>query len=253
MSIFLSNLQIHPSWQKFFEDERVQKELKEIEVKLLGKQFTPSVNNVVRFATVDIKSINAIVQGKDPYPQQRADGTLVATGRAFEVSNVHSWDSKDINPSLKNILKLLHKSHFNLKNGASIEEVRESIADGSFPILPPNQAFSHWENEGVLFINRAFTCEVGGIKQAGSHRAYWRKFFKYLLAYLATENPKIRYFLWGEAKLSAKPLMKLGIKEELLYLSKHPCTNGDTDNYKRNGEFLNNPCFHETSKFVKWV
>lgn len=259
MSIFLNNIKVHPSWKAFFNQEKVIKALKEIEAKISGKAFTPSANNVLRFVTLDVKALTVAIFGKDPYAQMRDNGELVATGRAFEVSHISSWNNKEINSSLKNILKSMHKTYFKRSHSASIDEVRESIADGSFPILPPNEAFTHWENQGVLFLNTAFTCEVGGIKQAGSHKSIWRKFFKYLLEYLAVENPKMRYFLWGEAKKSAKQLIKLGVSEDLLYLSKHPCTNGDVGGYMRDSAFLNNPCFYETSlcsepsQTVTWV
>ena len=252
-NMFLTALNIHPSWEGFFEREDVRKELEEIEGILSNVMYTPLPHQVLRFATLDIQSILVIVLGRDPYPQQLSDGRLVATGRAFEVNGATTWFDKVVNPSLKNMVKLMHKTYQEKEVGAPIQEVRESIADGTFQIPTPDKAFAYWEGQGVLFLNTAFTCEVGTFQQSGSHIKLWKRFFNLLLTYLAEKNPKISYFLWGEARKQAKVLEKSGIKKEFLYGSKHPCTNGDVGGYGKEGAFLNNPCFHDTKKSISWI
>ncbi|PLS19384.1 uracil-DNA glycosylase [Bacillus sp. M6-12] len=252
-SLFLKNLSIHDSWESFFNQSHVINELQKIEQSIISKPFTPKAEVVLRFATLNVKELKVIVLGKDPYPQQKANGEFVATGRAFEVSGATSWFQKEINPSLKNVIKLIHKSYFDLEMGLSINEVRNDMEIDVFPIPTPDKAFGYWENQGVLFLNTAFTCEVGGIQQAGSHLSLWKPFFQMLIEYLSNENPDIRYFLWGDARKYGKTLRKLGMSEDLLYESKHPCTNGDSGGYEKNSSFLMNPCFYETKNIISWT
>ncbi|MFF2531223.1 uracil-DNA glycosylase [Brevibacillus sp. NPDC058079] len=246
--IFLKNISVHPSFDAFFANSNTQDALSKVENVLSGAVYTPAADVVLRFATVDLKSVKATIYGKDPYPQQG-----VATGRSFEVNGVTSWFDTDVNSSLKNIVKSMHKSYMGYDVGSPIAIVRADIESGTFPILPPNQAFAYWESKGVLFLNTAFTCEVGGIKQAGSHLALWKPFFKLLMAYIAQENPTIKYFLWGDARKHAEPLKKLGIPSENIYLGKHPCTNGDNGGYQNGTKFLNCPCFKDTMDVIPWV
>lgn len=255
-SKFLSNITIHPSWKPFFEQEEILNILLDIEPKI-GDNYTPQIENVLRFSTTDLTSIRAVWQGRDPYPQLNK-----ATGRSFEVNGVESWFDKEVNSSLKNIIKLIHKAHMNRTVCASIDEVREDIQQGRFSILPPHQAFSAWEQKGVLFLNNAFTCEMGNHTQAGSHEKIWKPFFLMLLKFMAETNPHIRYFLWGRARDFEKHLLKHGVSLEFIYKSKHPSTNGDrgnekengyVDGYKRNTDFQNNPCFKETMELIQWV
>lgn len=244
-SIFLQNLSIHSTWEEFF--NRTEHLLKKIESQI-GDNFTPATEKVLRFAETNLDNIKVIIIGKDPYPQEG-----VATGRAFEVNGVSTWFDTEVNNSLKNIIKAIHKAYFKLEKGATIQEVRNDIEHGKFPILPPNKAFNEWEKQGVLFLNTAFTCEVGGIEQAGSHLSIWKLFFKELITYIANKNPHIKYFLWGDARKYVKPLRKENVPEEQLYLSLHPCTNGDKGGYDRNSRFLNNPCFTDTKNIIQWV
>lgn len=246
-SVFLSAITIHESWKPFFERENILNILDDIE-QAIDNTYTPAAPLVLRFATTDLKKKKVMIIGKDVYPQAG-----VATGRCFEVNGVTNWEDKRVNSSLKNVLKLIHKSYFNHDKGCSIGKVREDIQTKQFPILPPDQAFSHWEKEGVLFLNTAFTCEVGGFEKAGSHLDVWKPFFKELLEYIVAENPDIRYFLWGDARKYSKILNRFGVHSDYLYESKHPCTNGDNGGYDKGTNFLNNPCFKETFNVIKWV
>lgn len=251
--MFLNTIDIDDSWKTFFEREDVGKELEKIERFLNGAMYTPRPEQVLRFATLDVQSIQVIVLGRDPYPQQLQNGEFVATGRAFEVNGAKAWGDKVVNPSLKNMVKLLHKTYQDKKQGVSIQEVRRDIENDTFRIPPPNKAFAYWESQGVLFLNTAFTCEVGTFEQSGSHVSLWKPFFKLLLAFIANENTEIRYFLWGEARKQGEKLIHYGINEQFLYGSKHPCTNGDSGGYHKEGAYLNNPCFHETKDSIQWV
>lgn len=250
--------QIHPSWHPFFYREDVQEIIINI-FREIGESHTPAPENIFRFAETNLSAVTCIVWGRDPYPQRKlnteGEPFLVATGRAFEVNNVHSWSDKAINASLRNILKLLHKSYFNLSSALSIEEVRRDIDLGRFPILPPNEAFSHWQSEGVLFLNRSLTCEIGTHKGAsGAHEKHWTPFFMELLAFIASEKPEAYQFLWGTAKEYKDHLLSHGSLEEKMYLSKHPSAFvGDEGKWEKDSNFLHSPCFLDSSNTIRWV
>lgn len=258
MSSFLQVKEIHDSWKDFLFHPDVQRMLLDIE-KTVGEEFTPLPHNVLRFAKTDLERMKVAVWGRDPYPQRvdkgEKKGELVASGRAFEVNGASSWNDKSINASMRNILKLLHKSYFKLEHSLAIREVRDDIQTGNFPILSPDQAFDDWEQKGVLFLNRSFTCKVGNQKNAsGTHEKLWTPFFNGLLRHMAYNNPNMKHFLWGTAKEFAPILIEHGIKEENLYISKHPSAYvGDEGGYKMNGNFLNNPCFYDTMNEIKWI
>lgn len=234
---------IHPSWEPFFLNR--EEELSEI-MKKVGSNFTPTKERVFRFAQTNLSEVKCVWIGKDPYPQRG-----VATGRSFEVSQVDSWDDPAVNRSLQNIIKLLHKAYFGLERSLLIKEVRDDIRTGSFPILPPNQIFEYWEQNGVLFLNSALTCEVGRI---GSHLKIWEPFFNDLLAYIVINNPRVIYFLWGDAVKYKERLLNLGVSEPFLYTSYHPSSfYGDKGGYEYDAKFLNNPCFRDTAAQIQWV
>lgn len=246
-SSFLASTQIHPSWEEFFQQAHIQQQLLNIQ-NTIGQPFTPTPNLVLRFATVNLANVKVIILGKDPYPQEG-----VATGRSFEVNGVSNWFDKKVNSSLKNIIKLMHKTYMKRDMGASIAEVRADIQSGTFPILPPNQAFDDWERKGVLFLNTAYTCQIGGIEASGSHLQIWKHFFEALLQYITKNNQDIRYFLWGDARKYQKILVQNNVAPAHIYLSLHPSTNGDAGGYENNTRFLNCPCFLETEDMVEWV
>ena len=249
MSLFLNGLRIHESWKDFFKQTAVKNELYKIEIELGNTtSFTPRPRKILRFATTNLLDIKLLIQGRDPYPQKN-----VATGRSFEVAGPKYWGDTRVNVALKNIIKLINKSCKAKEFGSSIAEVRSEISNKEFNIPAPNLAFDYWEQQGVLFLNTAFTCEVGDINQSGSHVKLWRLFFKLLIDYIAKKNHNIKYVLWGKAKKYEKLLKKMGVKTKNIYTSKHPCTNGDNGGYKNNTEFLNCSCFFDTKKTIKWV
>lgn len=169
--------------------------------------YTPLPENVLRFLTLPLNEIKVIILGQDPYPQEG-----VATGRAFEVGTLKSWSEPFRNVSLKNILRLLYKTY----NGHVVKfnEMKEQFAQG-FQVLPPGKLFQHWESQGVLLLNTAFTCEVG---KPGSHSAYWKPFTERLLAFLAETQPSVSWFIWGNHAEKAVA----GLELKHAYHTQHP-------------------------------
>ncbi|WP_027723239.1 uracil-DNA glycosylase [Maridesulfovibrio zosterae] len=182
-----STYKMHESWADFFSIQKLD-ELESIG-KSIGHDFTPSAERVLRFCEVDLKKIEVIILGQDPYPQPG-----VATGRSFEVGNIDKWSDLKRNASLVNILKLLHKNYLQAEETVGIAKIRDDINSGHFPILPPNKFFDDLEQQGVLFLNAALTCRI---MNSGSHTDIWRDFSTDLLKFISAKNNAL-WFLWGK-------------------------------------------------------
>ena len=174
-------------------------------VNAIGNDFYPSVENVLRFARVDINKIKVIILGMDPYPSSyiieagsQAHPYIekpVATGRSFEVANVDSWCQKFKQASLTNILKSLYYLRF--KKEENIENIRNEIKENKFKILPPHKWFDEMEKQGVLFLNATLTVKKN---KPNSHTAIWKNFMDELIKYICDfdKDKKITWLLWGK-------------------------------------------------------
>lgn len=196
-SQFLNRISIHPDWQSFFSDE-IKRLIQRVEPDILKDGFTPDEKYVMRFLKFPLSSAKIIILGQDPYPQPG-----VATGRAFEVGTLKSWNQPFKNSSLKNILRGLYKAYTG--NILKFTELKQKF-DNEFPVLPPSKFFDNWEKQGVLLLNTSFTCEPG---KPGSHQKYWKDFTRMLL-YFANENAKnATWFLWGNHAREATGYLSL--------------------------------------------
>lgn len=230
---FFKAEKIHQSWQSFFTPSII-KELHDIE-KSIGNDFTPSHDRVLNFAKVDLNNLKVVILGQDPYPQKGA-----ATGRAFEVNGLDSWDSKFRQASLRNILKLLYKTY----SGELIDypQLKKRIALNEFRILPPSEIFKHWEKQGVLLLNTYLTCKTGVPK---SHRKIWEKFSKQIIQHINDRNNTAYWFLWGnEAQNKVKDI---GISQSVA--SDHPMLISP----KKPASFINSNCFTLTKPIIDWT
>ncbi|MFW5501313.1 MULTISPECIES: uracil-DNA glycosylase [unclassified Maridesulfovibrio] len=184
----LSSYDVHESWRGFFTLPRMM-ELDRISSSI-GKDFTPNADKVLRFCETDLSNMKVVILGQDPYPQMG-----VATGRAFEVGDIKTWTELKRNASLVNILKLLHKNYLQAEDVEGIAKIRTDIESGKFPVLPPKKLFNHLEEEGVLFMNTALTCQL---ENPGSHTEIWRDFSSALLQYIQQKNASAKWLLWGK-------------------------------------------------------
>src|SRR5699024_2642631 len=120
---FLPNY-IDPAWQDFLTDE-IREELYNIEQQV-GENYNPTnPEYILRFLTVPLDEIKIIWLGQDVYP---AEG--VATGRAFEVGHLDSWQAPFRQASLRNIVRLIHKNYHDIKEYESIQtfqKIRKEI------------------------------------------------------------------------------------------------------------------------------
>lgn len=222
-----AEIPVEPFWIDFW-DEEVLAELRRIEGQI-GDDFTPPAPRVLRF--LEMPEVRCVILGQDPYPQPG-----VATGRAFEVAGVTSWEDRAVNLSLKNIVKLLHMTYHGLSEPKPIEVVRK---DHSFPLPPPNELFERWARQGVLLLNTALTCRVG---HPGSHRAIWDAFIRKLIRYIALSAPQAAWILWGSAAQQYRDLLGESAR---VYTGSHPSA--------RSRSFFNCSCFAATADLIRWV
>lgn len=183
---------IDDSFKAFFEMEEVKDEIKKINKFLIneeaqGYEITPNKENILRFARVPLKQYEIIVIGQDPYPARGR-----ATGRAFEVNDLNKFTDKFSQQSIKNIVTAINMKITN-NTYRKYDFIKEDIITEKFNIQYPKLYFSALEEQGIIFLNTAFTCRVG---KPGSHMKIWSNFTKLLLQYISkTVEPT--WILWG--------------------------------------------------------
>ncbi len=236
-SIFLQKLKIHNDWKPFL-SAKIKKQLQEIESQVTGDEFTPSEEKVLRFLEMPLHTVKVIILGQDPYPQPG-----VATGRAFEVGTLKSWNEPFKNISLKNILRALFKSYSG--EILNYNELKTKF-DNEFPVLPPTKLFKHWENQGVLLLNTSFTCKPGN---PGSHKEIWSEFTADLLNFININFQGVTWFLWGNHAIEATG--KLDLKSKIV--SQHPMMCYDGPNRETDFLFGKINCFGEMQKEIDWT
>jgi len=227
----------HPSWNNFLTDSIIL-ELETIERKI-GSNINPAPENVLRFMICNLYDIKVVILGQDPYPE-----TGRATGRAFEVGDLTSWNQKFRQVSLKNIIRLIYKNYNGISEYSDIKkfsEIQKEIKEGKFSILPPHKIFKSWEKQGVLLLNTYLSVEAG---ITGSHISIWQKFSEELLKFISEENRNISWFLWGRMAEEKKQFIKYG----KYYISRHPmmCSELYED------DFLRSDCFKDTMDIINW-
>jgi uracil-DNA glycosylase len=231
-------MNVHSSWNKFLSDE-IRDELKVIDEKI-GRNINPSYENVLRFLMTDLNEIKVVILGQDPYPEKGR-----ATGRAFEVGDLISWNQKFRQVSLKNIIRLIYKNYNNIEDYNKIlkfSEIQKQIIEGNFNISTPDKIFKSWEKQGVLLLNTYFTVECG---ITGSHISIWEHFSIKLLQFTSEENKNINWFLWGKLAEEKSKYIKNG----KFYISRHPMMCSE----KYDDDFLRNNCFKDTMNIINWL
>jgi len=127
--------QLHPSWAQALQDSLPL--LDEIEKSLLGKNYLPSHENVMKAFSLDLDKCKVLIVGQDPYPTAEH-----AMGLSFSVPT----QVTKIPPTLRNIFK-------ELQSDLSLSQ-------------PINGDLTHWHDQGVVMLNRTLTCVVG---ESNSH------------------------------------------------------------------------------------
>lgn len=130
----------------------------------------PPIKDVFKaFRLCSLSNLRVVILGQDPYPQKG-----VATGVAF--ANNPDTPEDSISPSL--------------------EVLRESVIDNTIPHRTVNfdPSLEKWEEQGVLLLNSALTCEAGRV---GSHTLMWTSFMINFLTSLQKCSTGIVYVLMG--------------------------------------------------------
>lgn len=237
----LNELEIHSSWEAFLTVER-RIELESILSSVMcDKNVTPTDPAVaLRFLQVNLNKVRVVWLGQDVYPQRG-----VATGRAFEVGTLINWYDPFRQASLRNIIRAIYKSTYEITSYKEIplySEIKKDIQTGAFPILKPKNWYDSLEEQGVLFLNTSFTCRVN---EPNSHKQLWSQFSNAVLSYLGKHNPELIWFLWGREAQSYKEVIRLGV----FYESRHPSRVSET--YP--DDFLKFKGFEETNNIINWL
>ncbi|RLD53803.1 MAG: uracil-DNA glycosylase [Bacteroidetes bacterium] len=239
-SLLLKNITIDDSWNDFLSTKTTTSILSRIEKDIYKKniEVTPTKNKVLRFLNISLNDVKIIILGQDPYPQKG-----VATGRAFEVGVLKSWNDTFKNISLKNIVRSIYYAY--TAEYKKYSSIKEEI-DNSFDIMPPNKLFSSWENQGVLLLNTSFTCELG---KSNSHAKIWEPFTAELLKYISEKNKKIIWFLWGNNAIN----ITKNIKIENKLVSMHPMMCYSKKGRENDFLFGEINHFKETKNIINWT
>jgi uracil-DNA glycosylase len=229
---------ISPSWCGFLTDE-ILSMLEAIE-KQIGSNHTPAREKILRFLTWDLNRAKVCIIGQDVYFQPN-----VATGRSFEVGGLQSWEAPFRQVSLKNIIRLIHKTYRGITRYEEIAKFSQIVCemkDQSFPLLPPAQLFNSLEAQGVLFLNTYLTCEIN---KPNSHRQIWEDFSRRLFGYISVQRPDMHWFLWGNEANSKAGYIHQGV----LSCSRHPMLCSE----KYPDDFLKSSCFKDTMGMINWL
>lgn len=156
--------QLHPAWRQAL-GVKVDL-LSEIEEKLVGEDYLPSGQFVLRALSYDPQISKVLILGQDPYPNR-----IDAMGLAFATAR----DDGKFPASLKNIFK-------------------EFSSDLQVPV-PETGDLRPWSTQGVVLLNRTLTCRVG---ESDSHKDLgWREFTEEVIKILAQQG--VIAILWGKS------------------------------------------------------
>lgn len=236
--MLLNRARIDSSWEAFL-TPRIVVELEEIE-NMLGSNYTPSEDKVLRFMGLNLNNIKVVILGQDPY---KPEG--VANGRAFQPLGLTDWSQSFKQISLKNIVRNIYASYNNITEYSKIpyyKDIAIQIALGNFKMKQPMEWFDSIEEQGVLLLNTSLTCEIG---VSNSHKGIWYDFSHELINYIAKQREDLAWFMWGKEAAIYKQYIPKG----KLYVSRHPMM--CSEEYK--DDFLRNTCFRETKDVINWL
>ena len=165
-------------WSKVIdlkEADRILKKLSSSDVPVC-----PPLKDVFKaFRLCPLDSLRVCVIGMDPYPQKG-----VATGIAF--GNSKDTPIESYSPSL----------------GIIRESVIDFTRQHGITIFDPS--LEKWEEQGVLLLNSALTCQLGRV---GSHTLLWWPFMKSLLTNLSCYHTGVVYILMGNQAQNLEPFI----------------------------------------------
>lgn len=212
---------IHPSWNSFFENEKIQPYFKDLlsnlEDSYQTKQIFPNKEQIFRVFETDISKIKVVILGQDPYPTYG-----YANGLCFSVN-------PDIFPYPKSLLHIFR-------------EIKIEYPE----FEPENGDLNRWKEQGVFLLNTILTVEKG---MPLSHKKFgWEKFTSKVIQYLASQRKNIVYLLWGKnAHVIENQIQK---KDNLILKTSHPSPLGYTKSGKGFIAFKASGQFHLCNEYL---
>jgi len=213
-------LNIHPSWQPFFDLETSKSYFTE-----LNKQVDEEYQNFICFPPKDLifnafdkcslQEVKVVIIGQDPY-----HGVGEANGLCFSVN-----DGIAIPPSLKNILIEINNEY-----------------DRVF--FPTSGNLEHWAKQGVLLLNASLTVRKD---LANSHKHLkWNVFTDSVIQYISENTENVVFLLWGS--FAQKKGAKINREKHLILESGHPSPLS-----ANRGFWFGNNHFLKTNEYLKSV
>lgn len=229
----ISKLNYHNSWNDFFGQTEVKKELKKI-----NKTFTTLLQNNISifpypkdvfnaFVYTPLNDIRVVCIGQDPY---------------FNSYNIN-------NQKIPEAMGLSFSVPKNIKIPSSLNNIfKNALKYKHFNKYPSHGNLESWAKQGVFLFNTALTVQEG-VKL--SHAKIWNVFSDLVIKYISDNCNNIVFVLWGAHALSKKSLIDNsdGKKHEFV-ISSHP--SGLSCNKKLNmyTEFNNLDQFGEINKYL---
>jgi uracil-DNA glycosylase len=138
-----------------------------------ASRLTPPPDRVMAaFRLCKYNNVRVIILGGDPHPDEgQADGLCFSTRAG------------DIPANLVNIYECLLYCR-EITSVPSCTDIIGSKTPGSL---------DNWAKQGVLMLNNALTCELGG----ASHNTIWANYIKNVLSHAITSNIGVAVFAWG--------------------------------------------------------
>lgn len=232
----LNKLMIHPSWNDFFKNEKVQQKLKNIndylsyclkttEGKIKIYPYPDLLLNA--FNITPLENIKVVILGQDPYYNSFDinDQTIPqAMGLSFSVPI-----GIDIPPSLVNIYKnLLKFGHINKK--------------------PKHGNLSFWAYQGCLLLNSTLTVQD---KCPNGHEKKWTDITDEAIKYISDNTEHIVFVLWGAPALRKLESGLIDKTKHKVIISSHPSPLSCRSKLRQYGSFEETDHFGEINKYLQ--
>lgn len=207
-------VEIRGKWQDFFQQELVKPYFSNLIAQVLCQYqekvvYPPQAQLWSAFVLTPFEELKGVLLGQDPY-----HGENQACGLAFSVP-----EGQKIPPSLRNILKELHRTH-------------------AKPI-PSHGNLESWATQGLLLLNTVLTVESG---QAFSHSNLgWQEFSDAVIRFINEHHVGVFFFLWG--KEAQKKISFIKQPPHLTICSPHPSP-------LSRKKFIGCDCFKQADNFL---
>jgi uracil-DNA glycosylase len=190
---------------------------KEFWVKQLGESWAMKLKPILKTDYMEdlIKQIEFDYIVSDMYPTQKKD--------IFKAFKLCKWEDVRVvvlgtDPSpdtgtgglpFSDILSIHHNpSAIEIRNVIETQ-YGELYLDFDF-------TFEHWANQGILMLNRSFSCPQEDTKK---YRELWKKFFGSIIYLIEKEKPGTIFLLWGK---EARQYSELLSENHHVFSCEHP-------------------------------